>query len=453
MPEKGRVGSSAQSEEDGAAAKLQAVQRGRKERQQLEVIGQQLDKAATVMQARFRGKKARSHAANLHAEREVVRETSTAGVKRSKVNSTVLAVNDWQFGKVLGKGAYGEVYLATKKGSPDDPVAVKVLSRSILKRKRVGRFGSAYDSVMGEISVMKRLDHDNIVRLYEVIDDPDEDLLFMVMECVPGGDLAQPVEAKRHVSEEELRLWLTGLTLGLEHLHLCGVCHRDIKPENILFDKKTQQAKLSDFGISVFYKADVGVGGADYMQSTGGSYPFFAPEMCRALRGAGYSGRAADMWALGVCIFMWLYHRLPYESDSVVNLMEKIANDDVPYPTDTSRSPELMTMMRGLLDRRPKMRLRVRDLRRDPWLTQAGKAPLPPAVAAPDAMSAAKADLANAVKRVQLMRRADESMGPSAAPEDEPTGGDANTDAGLSAVMQESKEDIAAEAAAEAAEE
>ena len=155
MPEKGRVGSSAQSEEDGAAAKLQAVQRGRKERQQLEVIGQQLDKAATVMQARFRGKKARSHAANLHAEREVVRETSTAGVKRSKVNSTVLAVNDWQFGKVLGKGAYGEVYLATKKGSPDDPVAVKVLSRSILKRKRVGRFGSAYDSVMGEISVMK----------------------------------------------------------------------------------------------------------------------------------------------------------------------------------------------------------------------------------------------------------------------------------------------------------
>ena len=292
-------GSPSSYTEDEAAAKLQAVQRGRQNRKEME----EMNKSATIMQARFRGKKGRSRAANICADREIVHETGEATVKRNKKNSGVLSVNDWQFGKVLGTGAYGQVYLASKKGQTDQ-VAVKVLSRSILKRKRVGRFGSAYDSVMGEISVMKKLDHPNVVRLYEVIDDPEEEcapparmpfspaascvlqslrrfpphvtqlslssshssptdppppsLLFMVMEMVPGGDLSAPIEAKRAVGEEELRAWMTGLTLGLEHLHFCGVCHRDIKPENILYDAKTGQAKLSDFGISVFYKVSDG---------------------------------------------------------------------------------------------------------------------------------------------------------------------------------------------------
>lgn len=204
-------------------------------------------------------------------------------------------------------------------------------------------------------------------------------------------------------------------------------------------------------------QADIGIG-ADYMQSTGGSYPFFAPEMCRTLRGAGYSGRAADMWAVGVSIFMWLYHRLPYEADSVVNLMERIANEEVDYPADTAHSAELLALLHGLLERRPKMRWRIRDLRNDLWLTQSGKSPLPPAGVPPDAMAAPKSDLANAVKRVQLMRRADDGM--LAAPArtiTEPNAGDdargpADDVNAEAASLEQQRQEIAREAAAEAAE-
>ena len=56
----------------------------------------------------------------------------------------------------------------------------------------------------------------------------------------------QSIEKKRRVPEDEVRLWLRGLTLGLEHLHLCGVCHRDIKPENLLWDPTTRQAKVQN---------------------------------------------------------------------------------------------------------------------------------------------------------------------------------------------------------------
>ena len=67
------------------------------------------------------------------------------------------------------------------------------------------------------------------------------------------------------------------VVLGLEHLHLSGVCHRDLKPENIMWDAAARRAKLADFGVS----AICGAGRAgDYVRGTAGTPAFFAPEMC-----------------------------------------------------------------------------------------------------------------------------------------------------------------------------
>ena len=295
---------------------------------------------------------------------------------------------------------------------------------------------------------MKALNHPNIVRLYEVIDDPDEDLLFMVMELVEGGDLAAPYEKKRVVPEEELRVWLRGLTLGLEHLHLSGVCHRDLKPENMLWDPVSAQVKLADFGISGFVTADMG---GDFLTSTGGSMPFFAPEMCRAMRGAGYSGRAADVWACGVSLFMWMYHALPYSADNPPELMNMIANEEVVYPEDSTHSASLIELLHGLLERAPRQRLRVRDIRRNKFLTRDGDDPLPTATAVmPGAVAVPKADLSAAIKRVTLMQKTERNAlhdAPAPAPV-----GAAPSDAEVAAASERVSK-MAAEAAEAAQEE
>ena len=362
--------------------------------------------------------------------------------------------------------------------SSDDVSACKVLSRSILRRKRVGRFGSAYDSVMGEISVMKALDHPNIVRLYEVIDDPDEDLLFMVMELVTGGDLSAPFNEKRNVPEAELRVWLRGLTLGLEHLHLSGVCHRDIKPENLLWDPRYQQVseaagiiaqsdkssyslahskhaclallvcqvKLTDFGISGFVKTDMM--GGDFLTSTGGSMPFFAPEMCRALNGAGYSGRAADVWACGVSLYMWMYHTMPYEAEHLPGLLQKIADEEVVYPEDKTHSESLIKLLHSMLDRAPRQRARVRDLRRDAFINDDGKEPLNPPLVGDKGgkVTVPREELANAIERIALKTQFIGDGAPGSAPTEAPA------DAAEAAAAEEARAKIAAEAAAEEAE-
>ena len=105
----------------------------------------------------------------------------TDNAKLTKVNQKFTKVNQYAVAKQLGKGAFGEVFLV-KDGSK--PFAMKVLQKSALLRRRQGRFGSALDAVKIEIATMKRLDHPNCVHMHEVIMDPDQDEIFMVLELV-----------------------------------------------------------------------------------------------------------------------------------------------------------------------------------------------------------------------------------------------------------------------------
>ena len=212
-----------------AASQIGARWRGRVERRH-QVL---LKLSAGAVQRAFRAKVARSMADRARCEALV--RTNAAVVKRSSPGA-VSRVNDYRMQKHLGSGQFGKVYSARQSGG--ELVAIKVLSRSILRRKRVGQFGNAFDCVMGEIAVMQKLRHPHVVALLEVIDDPDEDYMFLVMEHVRGGDLSVPIQQKRHVSEAELRTWMRGMLLGLEHVHLSGVTHRDIKPENVLWEPR-----------------------------------------------------------------------------------------------------------------------------------------------------------------------------------------------------------------------
>lgn len=369
--------------------------------------------AASNIQKIWRGKEALERVERIRVEVEMTNEAEVR-----KKNDTVTRVNDYRIGKMLGQGAYGVVLKASK-----DHVtyAIKVLRRSILKRKRMGK-GTAFDSVLREIQLMKQIAHPNCVQLFEVIDDEQRDELYLVMEFVDGGDLDFPISKKVFVPAEQLRQWTRDLTLGLEYLHLMGICHRDIKPENLLLDLKSGRVKLADFGISSL--SNKGPGG-DYMKVTGGTPHFFSPEMCGAdMTGRNiYSGKAADMWAVGICIYMWLYHKPACNAPTQMLLMEEIAKADIQYSDAIAEAPDgfeghppaLMEMMKALLVALPTQRLRVRDLRRHPFLTNDGAEPLgregtDEAEGGQHVKSAAKAELREWGQRVITQNRGSISM-------------------------------------------
>lgn len=190
-----------------------------------------------------------------------VKETKQA--LKAKDASGSRCVNQYSLGEVLGRGSYGKVRRCTDRNTGVD-YAVKILKKSLLKRKRVGQFGNALQGVQREIAIWKKLDHPHVVRLVEVLDDEALDKLYLVSELVEGGpvvcdateegsgdaadatgvtedvgDRPAPERARCRrppptVPVSQARIYLSQMLDGLAYLHFQHVCHRDIKPANLL---------------------------------------------------------------------------------------------------------------------------------------------------------------------------------------------------------------------------
>ncbi len=102
---------------------------------------------------------------------------------------------------------------------------------------------------MTEIAIMKKLQHENVVKLVEVIQEVDNDEIYIIMEYVENGSLLGKI---RQGNIPKITIWkfFRDLIQGIDYCHNVGkIIHRDIKPENLLLDRKNT-VKISDFGIS-----------------------------------------------------------------------------------------------------------------------------------------------------------------------------------------------------------
>ena len=220
-----------------------------------------------------------------------VLETHVAVEDFDSESGDLIHVNDFDFVKTLGSGSFATVKLARKVKSGgsgevakysqeggtngDHLYAIKVINKSILKRMRTmtreGRkmtVHTAFEKVEEEISVMKKLSHPNIVTLFEVIDDPEDDTMFMVLEYVPLGEIMsfeeetlsyvrndKEAQVEGHFDEMHASHFFVDVLHGLAYLHINHIAHRDLKPENILLDKEGH-LKISDFGVSHYFNED-----------------------------------------------------------------------------------------------------------------------------------------------------------------------------------------------------
>ena len=126
--------------------------------------------------------------------------------------------------------------------------------------------------VYREIAIMKKIDHPNIVRLVEVLDDPEDDNLYMVFELLESGEIAQ-IPTDNPLDEKAAWLAFRDIILGLEYLHYQKIIHRDLKPSNILRMEKEGVVKIADLGVSnEFHGQDA------FLTNTAGTPAFTPPE-------------------------------------------------------------------------------------------------------------------------------------------------------------------------------
>lgn len=138
-------------------------------------------------------------------------------------------------------------------------------------------------------------------------------------------------------------------------VHAQGVIHRDIKPDNLLLTED-DVLKIVDFGVSeIFEKPDVMM-----TAKSAGSPAFLPPELCIAKHGD-VSGKAADIWAMGVTLYCLKYGRLPFKRDNVLDMYEAIRNNGPEVPDD--ETPEFRDLITRLLDKDASTRIEMPEIR------------------------------------------------------------------------------------------
>mmetsp|Transcript_10805 Transcript_10805/g.37524 ORF Transcript_10805/g.37524 Transcript_10805/m.37524 type:complete len:423 (-) Transcript_10805:1325-2593(-) len=219
---------------------------------------------------------------------------------------------------------------------------------------------------MREVAIMKKLDHPNVVSLYEVIDDPSGPFLFLVLEYVESGPILRNSGNMQHIAEPVARQYFREIVKGLDYLHFNKVIHRDLKPENLL-KSADGTIKISDFGVSELFD------NSDTLKRTAGTPAFLAPEVCT---GEAFQGKPADIWALGVVLYSFVFGRTPFMADTVILMFEAITKVPLVFPTKVLISDELMDLLTRILTKDAEERIKLPEIMVHPWVTDKGVQPM-----------------------------------------------------------------------------
>ncbi|CAE7732185.1 CIPK10 [Symbiodinium pilosum] len=249
--------------------------------------------------------------------------------------------------KFLGRGASASVWEAVRSDN-EQRVAVKVFDQGQRDKRQAHR----------EMKVLSRVRHPRIVEAFEVIETPR--YAQLVCELVDGESLRafshrQPCHK---LSEQAARHYYRQVVEGVSVCHDRLVAHRDLKLENVLLDKGREGVKIIDFGFAAHVPSK-----ETKLKAFCGTPSYMAPEI---IRGEGYSGFAADVWALGVVLFALLSGTLPFSAKTEMQLYARIRRGTFSFPDCLGEAQK--RLIRGVMRKDAAVRPSASALLQHAWV-------------------------------------------------------------------------------------
>ncbi|KAF9516583.1 hypothetical protein BS47DRAFT_1340705 [Hydnum rufescens UP504] len=307
--------------------------------------------------------------------------------KRSPLNqrkrrpSRKVSVNDFEMMRVLGKGCAGKVLLVRHRASGSLYALKAITKRHVLAHQEL-------QHTLTEQAVLKRMAREAkdpfVVKLWWSFHDKEN--LFLVMDFHPGGDLATQLARWGRLGRDRARFYAAEIVEGVEGLHAAGVVYRDLKPENILIGADGHIV-LTDFGLSKEFPRSPaggtpvlprwmsdgpssdswrgGLGLKDYTTTFCGTAEYLAPEVIQGLQ---YSYEV-DWWSFGTMLYEMLSGITPFWANNHSDMYVRVLQDELQFPEDKAMDQDTKSLIRGLLQRNPALRMREPRVKRHPYFS------------------------------------------------------------------------------------
>ena len=321
--------------------------------------------------------------------------------------------NEYKFISFLGSGTFSKIELVEKDGIK---YALKIIDKAFLQSQKNMEFdeegnvvvNTSLENAIKEIAILKKTNHKNIIRLYEILYCKKNEKIYLILENCEHGELidydeetgkfilneyvkkkniqndkndkTEKNEDENYYSDREILKFFKDIISGLYYLHSNGIIHRDIKPNNLLLDKDNT-CKITDFNVSSILS---NINEDNIGKKICSSDHFRPPEACKSMiqkeqnkiEGeenndndddkdiSDLQGKPLDIWALGVTLYILCYKKFPFDSENnnIFELYDKIYNCKYDFPESPKRRPIIKCLIRKCLERNPNKRITAESL-------------------------------------------------------------------------------------------
>lgn len=310
-------------------------------------VSQQIQPKAIVPKVNPEPAKPPSELAKL--EKPQTKPPKIVSAKASSTDSHRWSLENFDIGRPLGKGKFGNVYLARERQSKF------ILALKVLFKKQLEKAGVEHQ-LRREVEIQSHLRHPNILRLYGYFHDSTR--VYLILEFAPKGELYSELQRCGCFPEDKSATYIMELADALNYCHSKKVIHRDIKPENLLLGANGE-LKIADFGWSVHTPSS-------RRSTLCGTLDYLPPEM---IEGKTHDEKV-DLWSLGVLCYEFLVGKPPFETKSHEETYRKISRVEYTYPAQSDISAGAKDLIARLLKHNPMHRLPIQEVLSHPWVVE-----------------------------------------------------------------------------------